>query len=307
MTTTSPRRCLSVRGSSVPPSLSQFCCPRRPRSLTPPSQAQADAGRGQRDRAPAGGEGQRQGPRPGLREDADALDHADLPKAASSPSPSVSHPQGERRSSPAASPARGRDRQGHAQEGATGRAKLAYGTIIHVNVKGLSFAKTAFTGDPLDPKTLTLPASTRVKPGAILTGKPTDKLPAGVFHRVTKVKRVKRTLVVTVTPAHLQEAFRSGTSRPSWHRAGQDHGHGRRVRQDLSLDPLVASLGTPNFRCSFWLAHSYIRTGASLGLDGRSRSTSRRPGASRPASRTVAGADAPRRRLARHPAAQELN
>jgi uncharacterized repeat protein (TIGR01451 family) len=151
--------------------------------------------------------------------------------------------------------------------GRTAKAALRYGTIINANVKGLSFAMAAFTGDPTDPRTLTLPASTKVTKGAILTGKPTKSLPAGVFHRVTKVTRKGSKLVVTITPAHLQEAFpQLDIDTNLKFEPGRTTVTQARTS---AFDPLTASLGTPYFRCTTSLADSHVNTYQSLGLDGK--------------------------------------
>ena len=149
--------------------------------------------------------------------------------------------------------------------GKTTKVKLRYGTIINANVKGLSFAGVKFSGDPLSPTTLTLPAKSGVKVGAILTGRPTAKLPAGVFHRVTKVRRSGKNLVVTLKPAHLQEAFPQLDISSKLKFAPGKVTVGAATTS--AFDPLTASLGTSNFRCTASLGDSYIKAGYDFDLD----------------------------------------
>ena len=101
--------------------------------------------------------------------------------------------------------------------------------------------------------------------GAILTGRPTAKLPAGIFHRVTKVRRSGKQLVVTLKEAHLQEAFPQLDISSKLKFTPEKIAIGKAGTS--AFDPLTASLGTSNFRCTASLGDSYVRTSQSLNLD----------------------------------------
>ncbi len=148
------------------------------------------------------------------------------------------------------------------------KVKLRYGTIINANVKETNLAKAKFTGDAIDPKTLTLPASSGVKVGAILTATPTKAMPAGVFHHVTKVRRSGSKLILTLKPAHLAEAFPQLTINSTLKLQG-DGKVAMGKASASALDPLVGSLGTPHFRCAYSLADSGITASTDLGVDAK--------------------------------------
>ena len=161
---------------------------------------------------------------------------------------------------PAVSKKRARVRAGR-----TARVKAAYGTIVNANVKRPSLGRFTVRGNAVSPSALVLSSSHRVRVGTILTGKPSAKLPAGLFHRVTAVRRSGHKLVVSLRPARLAQAFPQLDIDSQLHMGPSAVATGS--AHAAKLDPLVASLGIDNFRCSLPLADSFITARESFGVD----------------------------------------
>ena len=123
--------------------------------------AEADADRRQRGRATAGALRQRHGPRPEVAKTIKRTTTLRVAKAGTYTFTvrQVKIRTGRKRvkSGSLILPTQAKVRV-KVKAGKTTKVKLRYGTIINANVKGLSFAGVKFTGDPLSPTTLTLPA-----------------------------------------------------------------------------------------------------------------------------------------------------
>jgi uncharacterized repeat protein (TIGR01451 family) len=133
-------------------------------------------------------------------------------------------------------------------------AKVQYGTIINANVRRLDVEPRSSQGDPNNPSGLLLPASSHARAGAILTAEPSTRLPAGLFHRVTRATRTRRGIQVRLRPARLAEAFPQ-LDIDSRIRLAPGTVAVDRARPS-AFDPLVASLAIGSFRCSEPLADS---------------------------------------------------
>lgn len=141
---------------------------------------------------------------------------------------------------------------------------LQYGTIINPNVRRLTVKPLSVRGDARDPSGLSLPPTLHVAVGSILTSGATSRLPAGLFHRVTALRRTSKQVIVTLKPAHLMEAFPqldinsavnfASSTTASVHAMG------------AGFTPPIASLGIGNFRCQLPLADSTLSAQQSFGV-----------------------------------------
>ena len=87
--------------------------------------------------------------------------------------------------------------------------KLRYGNIVSPSVRTSTPAPLSFTGAATNPSSIVLPGGTNVKVGQIVYYPPSARFPLGVFSKVTAVSRQGGTVVVSLTPAALSDAFPS--------------------------------------------------------------------------------------------------
>lgn len=161
-------------------------------------------------------------------------------------------------------PARRQERV-RVKAGRTAGIRLEYGTIINANVRRLNLSPVSVRGDPRNPSGIVLPNTVRVGVGTILTAKPSSKLPAGLFDRVTAARRSGKRIELKLKAARLTEAFPQLDINSS-----VDFAPGRAaVGQALSsgFEPLVASLGIGNFRCALPLADSRLSAQQSFSIN----------------------------------------
>lgn len=87
--------------------------------------------------------------------------------------------------------------------------RVTYGTIRSARVAVLHLTPLAVTGSPTAPQAILLSsrAAAGLRRGAILAQAPTAKLPGGLFDRVVGVRRTRRGVLLSLTPALLSEAF----------------------------------------------------------------------------------------------------
>lgn len=140
--------------------------------------------------------------------------------------------------------------------GQTGSVTLKYGTIVNANVLRLDLRPLSVQGDPNNPSAVVLPASFRARAGTILTAKPSSRLPAGLFHRVTAARRSGRRVALKLKPAGLAEAFPQLDIDTRLDLAPGKVAVGQPTT--AAFNPLVASLGIGKFRCSLPLADSRL-------------------------------------------------
>ncbi len=91
--------------------------------------------------------------------------------------------------------------------GRRAHVKVRYGNIVSPTVRTSTPAPQSFTGDATNPTTLALPGGTKVKVGQIIYYPPSARFPLGVFSKVTAVSSQGGTVVVSLTPAALSDAF----------------------------------------------------------------------------------------------------
>jgi uncharacterized repeat protein (TIGR01451 family) len=93
--------------------------------------------------------------------------------------------------------------------GQTAVIRVTYGTIRSARVVVLHLTPLAVTGSPTAPQAILLPSRSAVglRRGAILAQAPTAELPGGLFDRVVGVRRTRRGVLLSLTPALLSEAF----------------------------------------------------------------------------------------------------
>jgi uncharacterized repeat protein (TIGR01451 family) len=145
------------------------------------------------------------------------------------------------------------------------RVVLKYGTIVNANARRLTLSPSSVQGAARNPSGLTLAPGVRATVGTILTARPSAKLPAGLFHRVTAARRAGRRTIVKLKPAGLDEAFPQLDLD-----AKVQFAPGRVVTGQVraaGFDPLVASLGIDKFRCQLPLADSHLTVGHRFDVD----------------------------------------
>lgn len=86
-------------------------------------------------------------------------------------------------------------------------ATVDYGNIVSSRVRSLTPDVLALTGKPTDPRTVTVAKAGHPTVGQIVIQVASQKLPAGLLHKVTAVTVSGKTARLTVTPAHLIDAF----------------------------------------------------------------------------------------------------
>lgn len=149
--------------------------------------------------------------------------------------------------------------------GQTLTVHVAYGTIVNANVRRLETDPVSVRGDPADPSELVLPASVRARAGTILTAKPSVKLPAGLFHRVTATRRSGRRIVLKLVPARLVQAF------PELDIDAHPHlvrvGAATTGTSALTGSAIAGNLGPVEFRCQSPLTGSQLAAGVDLDVD----------------------------------------
>ncbi len=86
---------------------------------------------------------------------------------------------------------------------------VAYGTIRSARVVVLHITPISITGPATAPRAILVSprAGAGLRRGSILAEVPTHKLPGGLFDRVLGVRRTRRGVLLTLTPALLTEAF----------------------------------------------------------------------------------------------------
>lgn len=89
----------------------------------------------------------------------------------------------------------------------TRRVTAAYGTVRNAHIRRGRLTILAAGPDASAPTSLTVPKAKHPKVGQILASGPTAKVPAGLLHKVTKVKLSGARAILTVKPIHLSEAF----------------------------------------------------------------------------------------------------
>jgi Putative Ig domain len=141
---------------------------------------------------------------------------------------------------------------------------LQYGTIINPNVRRLTVKPLTVRGNARNPSGLAFSRTFRVAVGAILTSGPTSRLPAGLFHRVTAIRRSSTRVIVTLKPARLMQAFPQLDINSSVHFASGTTAVVRGVSPRLA--PPIGSLGIGNFRCQLPVADSTLAATQSFGV-----------------------------------------
>jgi uncharacterized repeat protein (TIGR01451 family) len=142
--------------------------------------------------------------------------------------------------------------------------QVRYGTIIAPNVHLFKLGPVAVRGTATNPSAIVVRAPFRTRVGAILTARPSSKLPGGLFHRVRRVSRHGRLITLTLAPVHLHEAFPQIDFSSTVHltpAAPAAAGHA------AGFEPLVASLGIGAFRCAEPIVGDQLTSQLSLGLN----------------------------------------
>lgn len=85
--------------------------------------------------------------------------------------------------------------------------KVRYGNIVSPSVRTSTPVPQSFAGAATNPTSIALPGNAKVKVGQIIYYPPSARFPLGVFSRVTAISRQGGTVVVSLTPASLSEAF----------------------------------------------------------------------------------------------------
>jgi hypothetical protein len=83
----------------------------------------------------------------------------------------------------------------------------AYGSIESGADRMLAGRVLAVGGDPTDPSWIKLPRAQHPAVGTVLVSRPTERLPAGLFHVVTATRLARRAVWIGLRPARVLEAY----------------------------------------------------------------------------------------------------
>lgn len=141
------------------------------------------------------------------------------------------------------------------------RVRVRYGTIRNAKARELVRAPVAVRGPATNPTAIVVKRSVGVRTGTFLTRRPSAQLPAGLFHRVTRVTREGKRGVLRLRPARLLEVFpQLEVAQRIQLRRVPGAVSSQRARA-AAFEPLSAALDFGKFSCETEV------TGASFGSD----------------------------------------